>query len=108
MTEAADAGRWRGRRDAARRDLLRRAVVDGAQGRLAGQPALWFLGSLLLRMGIALAGFYFVAGGDWERLLPCLLGFVVARLVVTWLIGRRERSAAFGAGGPPCALAPTR
>ena len=24
------------------------------------QPALWFLGSLLLRMGIALAGFYFV------------------------------------------------
>ena len=25
------------------------------------QPALWFFGSLLLRMSIALAGFYFVA-----------------------------------------------
>ena len=27
-------------------------------------------------------GFYFVSGGDWERLLLCLLGFVLARLVV--------------------------
>src|ERR1019366_4649544 len=49
------------------------------------QPALWFLGSLLLRMSIALAGFYFVSGRHWERLLLCLLGFVMARLVVTWL-----------------------
>ena len=46
---------------------------------------LWFLGSLLLRMGVALAGFYFVAGGHWERLLLCLLGFAMARPVVTWL-----------------------
>ena len=49
------------------------------------QPALWFFGSLLLRMSIVLAGFYFVSGGHWERLLLCLLGFVMARLVVTWL-----------------------
>ena len=49
------------------------------------QPVLWFLGSLLLRMSIALAGFYFVSGGLWERLLLCLLGFVMARLVVTRL-----------------------
>ena len=49
------------------------------------QPACWFFGSLLLRMGIALAGFYFVSGGHWERLLLCLVGFVIARLVVTWL-----------------------
>ena len=38
------------------------------------QPALWFLGSLLLRMSIALAGFYFVSGGHWERLLVCAPG----------------------------------
>ena len=49
------------------------------------QPALWFFGSILLRMSIALAGFYFVSRGHWERLLVCLLGFVVARLIVTWL-----------------------
>ena len=46
-------------------------------------PALLFLGSMLLRMGIALAGFYLVSGRDWERLVVCLLGFIVARLVVT-------------------------
>ena len=51
------------------------------------QPALWFFGSLLLRISIALAGFYFVSGGHWERLLVCLLGFVLARLIVTRLTG---------------------
>jgi F1F0 ATPase subunit 2 len=49
------------------------------------QPALWFVGSLLLRMGIVLAGFYLVSGGHWERLMLCLVGFVMARFVVTWL-----------------------
>ena len=49
------------------------------------RPALLFLGSMLLRMATALAGFYFVSGGHWERLLVCLLGFLVARLAVTWL-----------------------
>jgi F1F0 ATPase subunit 2 len=51
------------------------------------QPALWFFGSLLLRMSIALAGFYFVSGGHWERLLACLLGFIIARFIVMRLTG---------------------
>jgi F1F0 ATPase subunit 2 len=52
------------------------------KGVTAKSPALWFLGSSLLRMGIALAGFYFVARGDWKKLLLCLLGFLVARVIV--------------------------
>lgn len=55
------------------------------------QPALWVFGSGLLRMSITLAGFYFVAQGHWERLLVCLLGFVMARVIVTRLT-RREAS----------------
>jgi F1F0 ATPase subunit 2 len=55
------------------------------KGLSSNRSALWFLGSLLLRTSIALAGFYFAAGGHWERLLVCLLGFVMARLIVTWL-----------------------
>jgi len=51
------------------------------------RPAFWFFGSLLLRMSLTLAGFYFVAGGHWQRLLACLLGFVIARLIVTRVIG---------------------
>ena len=52
--------------------------------------ALWFLGSLLLRMGVALAGFYLVSDGHWERLLACLLGFVMSRLAVTRLAQSSE------------------
>jgi F1F0 ATPase subunit 2 len=52
------------------------------KGVTAKNPALWFLGSVLLRMGIALAGFYLVARGDWKKLLLCLLGFLIARVVV--------------------------
>ena len=44
--------------------------------------ALWFLTSMLTRMGIVLAGFYFVGRGDWRRLVICLLGFVIARFIV--------------------------
>ena len=53
------------------------------KGLTSKQPAFWFLGSMLLRTGIVLAGFYFVANQHMERLVACLLGFVIARLVVT-------------------------
>ena len=55
------------------------------KGISSNRPALWFLGSLLLRMSLTLAGFYFVSGNRWERLLACLIGFLIARLVVTRL-----------------------
>lgn len=55
------------------------------KGLASPQPALWFTGSLLLRTSLALAGMYVVSGGQWDRLALCLLGFVMARLVVTWL-----------------------
>jgi F1F0 ATPase subunit 2 len=49
------------------------------------RSALWFFGSLWLRTSITLAGFYFIARGHWERLLVCLLGFVIARVIMTRL-----------------------
>ena len=52
------------------------------KGMTSERPALWFLGSLLLRTGVILAGFYFVSQGHWSRLGVCLLGFVVARVIV--------------------------
>ncbi len=57
------------------------------KGVTSPRPALWFFGSLLLRMSMALAGFYFVSGGHWERLLVCILGFIMARFVVMRLTG---------------------
>jgi F1F0 ATPase subunit 2 len=49
------------------------------------RPALWLFGSLLLRVGVTLTGFYVVGHGHWQRLVACLVGFVMARLAVTWL-----------------------
>jgi F1F0 ATPase subunit 2 len=60
--------------------------------------ALWFLGSLLLRMSVTLAGFYVVSGHHWERFLLCLLGFTMARGLV------RRLTRPSGANRPPQAL----
>ena len=57
------------------------------KGLSSKHPALWFFCSLLLRMSIVLAGFYFVGLGHWQRLLVCLLGFVLARFFVQCLTG---------------------
>jgi len=52
------------------------------KGLTSNHAALWFFGSTLLRIGIALAGFYFIARGEWPKILVCLLGFVIARIAV--------------------------
>ncbi len=46
------------------------------------KPALWFVGSLILRLGITLLGFYYITMEDWRRLLLCLFGFLIARFMV--------------------------
>ncbi len=52
------------------------------QAMASRQPALWCFCALVLRMSVALAGFYVVAGGAWQRLVACLCGFLIARSVV--------------------------
>lgn len=47
------------------------------------QPALWFLGSLLLRMALVAGGLVLVGGGDWRRMLLCLFGMAIGRVAVT-------------------------
>ena len=43
---------------------------------------LLFSGSFLIRAGIVMIGFYYSSLGHWQRLLICVLGFVVARFFV--------------------------
>ena len=49
------------------------------------QPAVWFFGSLVVRTVIAVFGFYVVSHGEGRRLLACLLGFLLARVLMTRL-----------------------
>ena len=48
--------------------------------------ALWLFGSLFLRTAIVLGGFYLACGDDWQRWLGALIGFGLARVVVTRII----------------------
>jgi F1F0 ATPase subunit 2 len=47
------------------------------------QPGLLAMGSFLIRTVVAVAGFYLVADGRWERLVVALAGFLLARTVLT-------------------------
>lgn len=55
----------------------------------ARRPGLLLLGSLVGRLAAALAAFYVVMDGRWERMAACLLGFLVVRQV---MIGRLRPS----------------
>ncbi|MEO5978866.1 MAG: ATP synthase subunit I [Chryseolinea sp.] len=45
-------------------------------------PALWFLGSFVIRIGITLAGFYFIGSENWRGFAACMVGFVVSRFII--------------------------
>lgn len=56
------------------------------------QVALLFLASMLLRTSVVLVGFYFILGDNWQRLLAGLLGFIIARIIVTRLTRISDQS----------------
>lgn len=68
---------------------LWRTVSKGIESKDA---ALWFFGSLTVRMSLTAAGFYFVGRDHWDRALVCLVGFVIARFVVTQLTQSRNEA----------------
>jgi F1F0 ATPase subunit 2 len=55
------------------------------KGMASPRPALWFIGSLLVRTAVVIGGFYLVGQGDWKRLTASLAGFLAARLAVAKL-----------------------
>lgn len=65
------------------------------KGMASSSPAIWFLGSMLLRTAAVLTGFYFVGSGDWQRLLACLGGFLAARIAAMPLTRRGVRHGSY-------------
>jgi F1F0 ATPase subunit 2 len=64
------------------------------KGIVSAHPLRWFFGSLLLRMAIVLPGFYWASGGQWQRMLACLFGFVVARMIAIRVLPQADPQAA--------------
>jgi len=52
------------------------------RGVASAQPALIFLGSMLLRTLVVMGGFYYLSRGDWRNLAGSLIGFTLARFMV--------------------------
>lgn len=55
-------------------------VQKGLQSKNA---SLIFMASLVLRVAVVMLGFYYVAINDWKKILICLLGFMIARFIIT-------------------------
>ena len=54
-------------------------------------PAHLLLGSLILRMAVVMAVFYFIMGtGHWERLAAAMLGFIIAKKILTYRLGPQK------------------
>lgn len=49
-------------------------------------PVALSLGSLLLRMAVAVSGVLLASRGRWQNTLACLLGFTIGRVVVARLL----------------------
>jgi F1F0 ATPase subunit 2 len=53
------------------------------RGVASAQPAVTFLGSMLIRTLVVMFGFYYLSRGDWRNVVGSLTGFILARLLVT-------------------------
>ena len=53
---------------------------------------LIFMASLVIRMAIVLLGFYFVGANNWQRMLVCLVGFLIARIIITRVTKKEKQT----------------
>ena len=63
------------------------------KGLTSKSPTLVFMGSLVVRVAIVVVGFYYVGADDWQRLLLCLAGFLIARTVITRITDKDKQVA---------------
>jgi F1F0 ATPase subunit 2 len=67
---------------------VQKAVASNAAG-------LWFIFSFIFRVSITLIGFYYISSGQWQRLLSCLFGFIIARITVARLTVKYKNQVRF-------------
>lgn len=64
------------------------------KGLTSKRPALLFMGSLIIRMGIVVLGFYYMGGNSWQKMLACLGGFLIARIVILYITKKDKQASA--------------
>lgn len=58
-------------------------LITVRMGLSSKRPTLIFFVSMVIRMAIVILGFYYIGGDNWQRMLACLGGFLIARIVIT-------------------------
>jgi len=51
----------------------------------AKRPAIWFIGSLLIRSALVIGGLYWATGQQWQRLLVSMSGFILSRILFLYV-----------------------
>ena len=60
------------------------------KGLKSTRPVVWFLGGVITRMAVAVTVFYWVSDNNLFKLLACLTGFVIGRVVMTKLFAKSK------------------
>jgi F1F0 ATPase subunit 2 len=55
------------------------------------RPELVLAVSFVLRTAITVLGFYLVMGGQWMRLLACMVGFILVQVIFVCRFGSQTR-----------------
>ena len=55
------------------------------------RPQLLFAISFLLRSAVVVLTLYFAGAGQWQRLLVCAAGLLVARIIVTYVTKEKQQ-----------------
>ncbi|HRP57287.1 ATP synthase subunit I [Agriterribacter sp.] len=56
------------------------------------RPQLLFAVSFLLRSVIVIITFYFAGSGQWQRIVICAVGLLIARVIVTYATREKQRT----------------
>lgn len=62
-------------------------------------PNLWVFGSFIARLAVTLIVIYMLSRNHWERMLICLLGFIIARIIIMRYIKMPELNKIDSKGG---------
>jgi F1F0 ATPase subunit 2 len=56
------------------------------------RPVLWMLGGFVVRIVVVLPSLYWLSGAHWQRLIICIVGFILARILVIRLTAKFSSS----------------
>jgi F1F0 ATPase subunit 2 len=64
-------------------NTVKKATDEGKQG-------IFLVTGYFIRTAVVLAGFYMIMSGRWERIVAALIGFILMREIMKYVLGRQK------------------